>query len=98
MAADVEACSVREWIALPESDEYRVWNRLRQPPASKLGGGEVREGRTRGKHQTPGPELFGEAVGVLISQIKAVRQPLPTGEASMAAERDLSWFHWQLHA
>jgi hypothetical protein len=72
VAANEQACSVRARVALMESDEDRVWNRLRQPPASKLGGGEVREGRTRGKHQTPGPKLIGQAAGFLISHIEAI--------------------------
>ena len=66
VAAHEQARSVRARVALTESDEDRVWNRLRQPPASKLSGGEVREGRTRGKHQTPGSELIGQAAGFLI--------------------------------
>ena len=72
VAADEQACSVRAWVALTESGEDRVWNRLRQPPASKLGGGEVREGRTRRKHQTPGSKLVGQSAGFVISHVEAI--------------------------
>ena len=86
MAADVQACSMRERIALTEGCEDRVWNRLRQPPPSHLGCSEMGEGRPRRKNETPRPELIDQGVWLAILEIKAVGQPPPTSKTSMAAE------------
>jgi hypothetical protein len=64
-------------VALTESSEDGVRNRLWQPPTADFGRGEVDKGRRLGEHSTPRSKLVGQSARFAILDIKSVGNPSP---------------------
>jgi hypothetical protein len=72
VAADEQAGAVGARVALTESGEDRMRDRLWQPPTTKLSRGEVGKGRLGGKHEKPRSEPVSQSARFAILDIEAV--------------------------